>query len=177
MIVHEFNHVLFFKLFKIEIDEISIGIIAFTKKKVYLSGKKIWSGSCSFVYDSNISKLKYYLSLYAGGVLNIIYGIVTIEYMDGTTETQTTGLSVKPNETPTQTSNTSSGGCYVATAVYGSYDCPQVWTLRRYRDNQLAKTWYGRLFIHTYYAISPTFLACRCILQLVEHCIDFYYHF
>ncbi|MDE6111189.1 MAG: hypothetical protein K2F65_04645 [Eubacterium sp.] len=47
-------------------------------------------------------------------------------------------------------------GCYVATAVYGSYDCPEVWTLRRYRDNQLAKTWYGRLFIHTYYAISPT---------------------
>lgn len=46
--------------------------------------------------------------------------------------------------------------CYVATAVYGSYDCPQVWTLRRYRDNELAKTWFGRAFIHTYYAISPT---------------------
>ena len=49
-----------------------------------------------------------------------------------------------------------SGGCYVATAVYGSYDCPQVWTLRRYRDYSLAKTWYGRAFIRTYYAISPT---------------------
>lgn len=49
-----------------------------------------------------------------------------------------------------------SGGCYVATAVYGSYDCPQVWTLRRYRDYTLAETWYGRAFIHTYYAISPT---------------------
>lgn len=48
------------------------------------------------------------------------------------------------------------GGCYVATAVYGSYDCPQVWTLRRYRDNTLAKSWYGRAFIRTYYAISPT---------------------
>ena len=46
--------------------------------------------------------------------------------------------------------------CYVATAVYGSYDCPQVWTLRRFRDYKLAKTWYGRAFIHTYYAISPT---------------------
>ena len=46
--------------------------------------------------------------------------------------------------------------CYVATAVYGSYDCPQVWTLRRFRDNELAKTWFGRAFIHTYYAISPT---------------------
>lgn len=49
-----------------------------------------------------------------------------------------------------------SSGCYVATAVYGSYDCPQVWTLRRYRDYTLAETWYGRAFIHTYYAISPT---------------------
>lgn len=48
------------------------------------------------------------------------------------------------------------GGCYVATAVYGSYDCPQVWTLRRFRDNTLASTWYGRAFIRTYYAISPT---------------------
>ena len=52
--------------------------------------------------------------------------------------------------------NTKSGGCYVATAVYGSYDCPQVWTLRRYRDYTLAESWYGRAFIHTYYTISPT---------------------
>lgn len=52
------------------------------------------------------------------------------------------------------TINTS--GCYIATAVYGSYDCPQVWTLRRYRDNILAGTWYGRMFIRIYYAISPT---------------------
>jgi len=50
----------------------------------------------------------------------------------------------------------STGGCYVATAVYGSYDCPEVWTLRRFRDNKLAKSWYGRLFIHAYYFISPT---------------------
>ena len=49
-----------------------------------------------------------------------------------------------------------SSGCYIATCVYGSYDCPQVWTLRRYRDYTLAETWYGRLFIHIYYAISPT---------------------
>ena len=50
----------------------------------------------------------------------------------------------------------SKGGCYVATCVYGSYDCPQVWTLRRFRDDTLGATWYGRLFIRTYYAISPT---------------------
>ena len=46
--------------------------------------------------------------------------------------------------------------CYVATAVYGSYNCPEVWTLRRFRDRTLASTWYGRTFIKIYYAVSPT---------------------
>ena len=52
--------------------------------------------------------------------------------------------------------HSSSGGCYVATCVYGSYDCPEVWTLRRFRDNTLASNVLGRSFIKTYYAISPT---------------------
>ncbi|MGM9991977.1 MAG: CFI-box-CTERM domain-containing protein [Candidatus Bruticola sp.] len=47
------------------------------------------------------------------------------------------------------------GHCYIATAVYGSYDCPQVWTLRRFRDQTLASVWYGRIFIKVYYALSP----------------------
>ena len=59
-------------------------------------------------------------------------------------------IPARPNQT------TQKQGCYVATAVYGSYDCPQVWTLRRFRDYTLAKTWYGKVFIYTYYAISPT---------------------
>ena len=49
-----------------------------------------------------------------------------------------------------------SGGCYVATCVYGSYDCPEVWTLRRFRDNTLALSWHGRTFIRLYYTVSPT---------------------
>lgn len=59
-----------------------------------------------------------------------------------------------PQETPAPGAR--ANGCYVATCVYGSYDCPQVWTLRRYRDYTLASTWYGRAFIRLYYAISPT---------------------
>lgn len=52
--------------------------------------------------------------------------------------------------------SSSSDGCYIATCVYGSYDCPQVWTLRRFRDNTLAKSHSGRAFIRAYYATSPT---------------------
>lgn len=59
-------------------------------------------------------------------------------------------------ETPSTSSQSKSKGCYIATCVYGSYDCPQVWTLRRYRDYTLSATWYGRAFIKTYYTISPT---------------------
>lgn len=44
--------------------------------------------------------------------------------------------------------------CYIATCAYGSYDCPQLWTLRRYRD-YLDRRLYGRIFIRVYYLISP----------------------
>ena len=47
-------------------------------------------------------------------------------------------------------------GCYIATAVYGSYDCPEVWTLRRFRDYTLDENLLGRIFIKIYYATSPT---------------------
>jgi epoxyqueuosine reductase QueG len=49
-----------------------------------------------------------------------------------------------------------SDGCYIATCVYGCYDCPEVCTLRRYRDYTLKKTALGRLFVKFYYLLSPT---------------------
>ena len=47
-------------------------------------------------------------------------------------------------------------GCYIATCVYGSYNCHEVWVLRRYRDEVLEENVLGRMFISIYYAISPT---------------------
>lgn len=52
--------------------------------------------------------------------------------------------------------NQRKSGCYVATCIYGSYDCQEVWVLRRYRDTKLASSWYGRTFIRLYYAVSPS---------------------
>jgi len=56
-------------------------------------------------------------------------------------------------------SGSKKGGCYVATCVYGSYDCPEVWTLRRFRDMYLSNSWFGRCFIKLYYIISPRVVA------------------
>ncbi len=46
-------------------------------------------------------------------------------------------------------------GCYIATAVYGSYDAPEVLILRKFRDNVLKKSRGGRMFIKIYYTLSP----------------------
>lgn len=51
--------------------------------------------------------------------------------------------------------HTQNAGCYIATCVYGSYDCPEVWSLRRYRDFRMKETLLGRAFISAYYCTSP----------------------
>lgn len=52
-------------------------------------------------------------------------------------------------------SQLNSGGCYIATMVYGDYDHPQVMVLRNFRDTYLAKRDWGKRFIRFYYKHSP----------------------
>lgn len=52
----------------------------------------------------------------------------------------------------------SSSGCYIATMVYGSYDAPEVMTLRKFRDETLSRSAGGRAFIRWYYGWSPGFV-------------------
>lgn len=47
------------------------------------------------------------------------------------------------------------GGCYIATAVYGSYDAKEVVKLRKFRDDFLDKKYWGQKFIEIYYRFSP----------------------
>ena len=49
------------------------------------------------------------------------------------------------------------GPCYIATAVYGDYDAPQVLTLRRFRDEVLLKSKAGQAFVAFYYKHSPRY--------------------
>ncbi|WP_260309092.1 MULTISPECIES: tetratricopeptide repeat protein [Lactococcus] len=69
--------------------------------------------------------------------------------------------SIDPNVTPDQINavgtkyQEKSEGCYVATAIYQTYDCPELWVLRRFRDNTLYHHYLGKKFIHFYYKVSP----------------------
>ena len=54
-----------------------------------------------------------------------------------------------------QETSSSKGACYIATAVYGSYDSDEVLVLRRFRDEILKPTKVGRKMVAFYYKYSP----------------------
>ena len=53
------------------------------------------------------------------------------------------------------TSEKSDGSCFIATAVYGSYDDIHVRTLRTFRDRYLLPTAWGTAIVAAYYEYSP----------------------
>ena len=80
------------------------------------------------------------------------------------------------HSTPQRTTSSSSGGCYIATMAYGSYDHPQVLVLRAFRDNYLAERKWGRDFIRFYYKHSPGWVEKlknhAIINRAIRRCLD-----
>lgn len=105
----------------------------------------------SYAYDE-ITEKRYYRPGNMGGLLD--YKKVYVNNWDGYVACKK-DVDDKLEKLDGTYKPANSGGCYIATCIYGSYDCPQVWVLRRYRDFRLAKTQSGQRAIKFYYAISP----------------------
>lgn len=112
---------------------------------------------------------------YIKGRINEILSKLPVARVHHFSQTQT---PVQPPTTYIQQPVKKKSGCYVATCVYGSYDCPEVWVLRRYRDNTLDNNFFGKVFIKFYYALSPILVkmfgkqnwfvyACKSILTKI----------
>ena len=119
------------------------------------------------LYDEFVSPMSFALSVYTNYKsakgngfltqqhLDTFKMIMGKEFMESAYENSGEPTSSGSQNTSSSSSSTKAG-CYVATCVYHSYDCPEVWALRRYRDYYLKERLFGRIFIKVYYAISPT---------------------
>jgi len=80
----------------------------------------------------------------------------------------------------------SGGGCFIATAAYGSYLDPHVYVLRNFRDKYLLNNSLGKAFVDFYYRNSPPIaafierhetlkIATRWALSPIVYCIEYPY--
>jgi hypothetical protein len=71
-------------------------------------------------------------------------------YIENRNYTKNINFEIKTNKKEEKKS-----GCFIATAVYEDYNSKEVLRLRKYRDEKLKNSIWGRIFIRTYYTISP----------------------
>ena len=85
---------------------------------------------------------------------------VTVTDVDGLESTDTTDVDVSvavksPSGSTIVTTDGGGGGCFIATAAYGSLMEPHVKILRDFRDRFLIGNTVGKSFVSFYYSYSP----------------------
>ena len=86
--------------------------------------------------------------------------------IDGKTNGAQTGIAESEQE--------KKGGCFIATACYGSYAAPEVLVLRQFRDEVLLDSKAGRAFVQLYYTVSPPIARFILKREKLKECVRFF---
>lgn len=114
-------------------SETSVTLIAAENNGYTFAG---WSGACSGTGTCNITMNE--------------NKSVTATYTSSQTE-----ASNSPTTAMAGYAGAGGGGCFIATAAYGSYLDPHVHILRDFRDHYLLTNYFGKIFVEFYYKYSP----------------------
>lgn len=122
-------------------------------------GYKVYWDTTSGTYGNSIdvgNNTSYELSGLTNGTLYYIAVSAYDNVLDVPNEsTKSAEVSESPEVIRGIMGLKNTGGCFIATAAYGSYEERHVKVLREFRDNYLLTNSLGRVFVSCYYSISP----------------------
>jgi hypothetical protein len=132
-------------------------------------GYRIYFGTNSGYYEDVVDAGSRTACTITGLAAGVTYYFVCTAYGTGeesnfsneivyTTSAQTDPVAADP-ASGNLNSSSGGGGCFIATAAYGSEIAPEVEVLRGFRDRYLLNNRSGQVFVNCYYRISPPIAA------------------
>lgn len=138
--------------------EISITFDSNNDGMVDLEGHKLYYGTATGSYETPVDIGKDTSYVLSGLSDNITYYFAVSSYdYSGNESGKSDEESKKSEEIKTllSDSETFEGGCFIATAAFGSYDHPAVKVFRAFRDIYLSNNSLGKKLINLYYHYGP----------------------
>ena len=126
-----------------------------------MAGYKVYYGQASGIYTNSIDVGNATRCIVSGLDEGKTYFFVAKAYSnsgeesDFSSEISSFINSAGISTDPPPSSAGEGGGCFIATAAYGSYMEPEVQVLRDFRDTYLLKSLAGQAFVNFYYQTSP----------------------
>jgi hypothetical protein len=144
----------------LEVSAASIKLAWDPSTEPLVTGYRLYYGKSSGVYTNVVdagNRMDYTASELDAGATYYFVATAYTGTGDESTFSNETSYTI-PGSSPTPSGDSASGsggGCFIATAAYGSGLAPEVTVLREFRDRYLLTNRWGQAFVDWYYAVSP----------------------
>ena len=143
-----------------------------------VQGYRVYFGTTSGVYTNVVDAGSLTYCTITGLAAGVTYYFACTDYSATRDESSFSNELVyttpaQPDPTPGNATTTGGGGCFIATAAYGSSLEPEVVELREFRDRYLLTNPAGKAFVELYYRISPPVAAFIAEHEIIKTAVRF----